>query len=78
VWFGVSDAEALHAEYAGRGAKIRHPPANFAWAYEMQVEDLDGNVLRMGSEPREDRPAGDWLDMRGIAWRKTEEGWVRR
>jgi len=48
VWIGVGDAGALFEEYKGRRARIRNPPANFPWAYEMQVEDLDGNVLRMG------------------------------
>jgi hypothetical protein len=32
------------------------PPTNFPWALEMQVEDPDGNVLRIGSEPKTDRP----------------------
>jgi hypothetical protein len=32
--------------------KIRLPPTSYAWALEMQIEDPDGNVLRIGSEPR--------------------------
>jgi hypothetical protein len=28
------------------------PPTNFPWALEMQVKDPDGNVLRIGSEPK--------------------------
>jgi len=68
VWVGVSDAAALHEEYRRRGAKIRHPPTNYFWAYEMQVEDLDGNVLRMGSEPLPDESDGEWLDMEGRRW----------
>jgi hypothetical protein len=35
---------------------IRLKPTNFAWAYEMQVEDPDGRVLRFGSDPKGDRP----------------------
>lgn len=54
VWIGVEDVAALHAEYKASGAKIRHPPRNFPWAYEMKVEDPDGHVLRFGSEPRAD------------------------
>jgi catechol 2,3-dioxygenase-like lactoylglutathione lyase family enzyme len=79
VWVGVSDTAALHEDYQRRGARIRHAPTNYEWAYEMQVEDLDGNVLRMGSEPHEDEPIGEWLDMRGDRWvRKTEgDGWMR-
>ena len=47
---------------------------NYSWAYEMQVEDLDGNVLRIGSEPKADRPFGGWLDMHGDAWVASPEG----
>jgi catechol 2,3-dioxygenase-like lactoylglutathione lyase family enzyme len=78
IWVGVDDAEALHQEYGASGAKIRHPPTNYAWACEMQVEDLDGNVLRLGSEPLENQPVGEWLDMYGNTWRKTPEGgWTK-
>src|SRR5450432_2469384 len=65
TWIGVSDADSLAAEYRGRGARVRHPPANYPWAYEMQVEDLDGNVLRFGSDPKKDEPFGVFLDMHG-------------
>ena len=56
AWVGVDDVEALHREYAASGAIIREPPRNFPWAYEMKVEDPDGHVLRIGSEPRDDHP----------------------
>ncbi len=52
IWVGVEDVEKLHEEYAARGVKIRLDPTNFPWALEMQVEDPDGNVLRLGSEPK--------------------------
>ena len=65
VWIGVEDTEALFEEYQKAGAKVRHPPTNYSWAYEMKVEDIDGNVLRLGSEPKEDQPIGEWLDMDG-------------
>jgi catechol 2,3-dioxygenase-like lactoylglutathione lyase family enzyme len=68
VWIGVGDAVALCEELRAKGAKIRHEPTNYSWALEMQVEDLDGNVLRMGSEPREGEPEGEWLDMNGTLW----------
>ena len=78
AWVGVSDAEALCNEYRASGAKIRHPPTNYRWAYEMQVEDLDGNVLRLGSEPKEGQPFGEWLDMHGNAWVALPEGgWTK-
>ena len=68
IWVGVEDADALLAEYERSGARIRHRPTNYHWAYEMQVEDLDGNVLRLGSEPKESEPFGEWLDMQGRVW----------
>ena len=52
VWIGVEDAEKLHEELKARGVPVRMPPTNYPWALEMQVEDPDGNVLRLGSEPK--------------------------
>lgn len=52
VWLGVEDLDKLHQEYTARGVKIRMPPTNYSWALEMQIEDPDGNVLRIGSEPK--------------------------
>ncbi len=69
AWIGVSDADALHAEYQQLGAIIRVPPTNYPWALEMHVEDPDGNVLRFGSESRENEPFGEWMDMRGKRWK---------
>lgn len=78
VWIGVGDAEAVFNEFRGKGARIRNPPANFEWAYELQVEDLDGNVLRLGSEPKPGVPFGPWRDMHGLLWvSKPEGGWTR-
>lgn len=78
VWIGVEDAEALFEEYRAKGARVRHPPTNYPWALEMQVEDLDGNVLRMGSEPKPEQACGEWLDMRGDRWLPSPDGeWVR-
>jgi predicted enzyme related to lactoylglutathione lyase len=74
VWIGVNDAGALAAEYGAKGAKIRHPPTNYPWAYEMQVEDLDGNILRFGSDPIKGQPFGEWLDMNGKLWPPTPGG----
>jgi predicted enzyme related to lactoylglutathione lyase len=51
VWIGVDDVERLHHEWKTRGVAVRMPPTNYPWALEMQVEDPDGNVLRLGSEP---------------------------
>jgi len=74
VWIGVEDAEALFNEYRASGANVRHAPTNYPWAYEMQVEDLDRNILRLGSDPKIDQPAGEWLDMYGNRWISTPSG----
>jgi catechol 2,3-dioxygenase-like lactoylglutathione lyase family enzyme len=78
AWIGVGDAEALHAELVARGATVRNPPTNYRWALEMQVSDPDGNVLRLGSDPKADEPYGAWLDMRNDRWIQMEDGnWTR-
>jgi len=78
VWIGAEDVESLFEEYKLTGAKIRHPPTNYAWAYEMQIEDPDGHVLRFGSEPKNDQPLGEWLDAQGNRWVKSEAGgWAK-
>ncbi|MDP9003756.1 MAG: glyoxalase superfamily protein [Verrucomicrobiota bacterium] len=74
LWIGVSDVDALFQEYVANGATIRHPPTNYPWAYEMQVEDLDGHVLRFGADSKEGQPIGEWLDMKGAHWTETAEG----
>lgn len=52
VWVGVEDADALYVEFAAKGVVIRDAPQNFEWAYEFQVEDPSGHVLRFGSESK--------------------------
>ena len=69
IWIGVPDVRTLHSQYVASGAKIRNPPNNFLWALEMQIEDLDGNVLRIGSDPEEDKPLGVFRDADGVGWR---------
>ena len=62
IWIGVSDVRTVHEELRARGARVRQPPTNYYWALEMQVEDLDGNVLRIGSDPLPGEPFGDFPD----------------
>ena len=46
----IDDVDALYETYQSSGAIIREPPADFPWGLrEMNVEDLDGHRLRMGS-----------------------------
>jgi catechol 2,3-dioxygenase-like lactoylglutathione lyase family enzyme len=78
VWIGVNDLDAVHEEYRQSGAIIRQPPTNFSWACEMQVEDPDGNVLRLGSDPKPNQQVGPWLDMEGRLWEMKADGsWTR-
>jgi catechol 2,3-dioxygenase-like lactoylglutathione lyase family enzyme len=79
VYVGVSDADALYREYLVSGARIRHEPRNFPWgSRELHVFDLDGHVLRLGSEAREGAPPGLWLDEDGVEWHHQPDGsWTR-
>lgn len=78
LWVGVSDVTLLFREFVSKGATVRHTPTNYSWAYEMQIEDLDGNVLRFGSDPLPEQATGEWLDMRGVAWVESTSGqWSR-
>jgi catechol 2,3-dioxygenase-like lactoylglutathione lyase family enzyme len=78
VWIGVGDIEPLFEDYANRGARVRRPPTNYPWAYEMQIEDPDEHVLRFGSDSKANRPFGEWRDMRGDNWVLSPDGsWTR-
>jgi uncharacterized glyoxalase superfamily protein PhnB len=53
MWMSIflEDVDALHEEYKNSGAIIRQPPANMPWqTREMNVVDLDGHCMRMGSD----------------------------
>jgi uncharacterized glyoxalase superfamily protein PhnB len=79
VWVGVSDVDALYDELLDRGTRLRQPPANYPWgSRELHAQDLDGNVLRFGSDNKPGEPFGDWLDMHGVRWRPNPDGgWTR-
>jgi len=50
MWMSIF-MDALHEEYRKSGAIIRQPPTNMPWSVrKMNVEDLDGHRLRMGSD----------------------------
>ncbi|MCU1285846.1 MAG: putative lactoylglutathione lyase [Acidobacteriales bacterium] len=77
VWIGVEDCETVFQELSAKGAKVRNPPSNYPWALEMQVEDLDGNVMRIGSDTKPNEPIGQWVDMYGTRWQSVKDGWKR-
>ncbi len=52
VWIGFDgDIFSLHENLKEKGVIIKLPPTNFSWAYEMQIEDPNGHVLRFGTDP---------------------------
>ena len=57
VWIGFDgDIFALHQILQSKGISIKLPPTNFYYAYEMQVLDPDGHVLRFGTDPNDKEP----------------------
>jgi catechol 2,3-dioxygenase-like lactoylglutathione lyase family enzyme len=79
LWIGVPDADALHDELRASAAFVRHPPTNYPWgSRELHVSDLDGNVLRFGSDVKAGEPMGEWLDGEGVRWLPQPDGGWRR
>jgi catechol 2,3-dioxygenase-like lactoylglutathione lyase family enzyme len=57
VWIGFAgDIFLLHEKLKFMGVKIKLPPTNFSWAYELRVEDPDGHILRFGTDPSNKEP----------------------
>ena len=56
VWIGIDDVGEYYQTLMVNEAHISQEPQNFSWAYQMIVEDPDGNKLIYGSAPREDLP----------------------
>ena len=60
IWMGFNgDIFSLHQKLESFGVKIKLPPTNFSWAYEMQIEDPDGHLLRLGTDPSDKEPFAD-------------------
>jgi catechol 2,3-dioxygenase-like lactoylglutathione lyase family enzyme len=51
VWIGLED-DALFAHFRAKATKVTQEPQNHPWAYDMKVEDPDGNVLWLATEPK--------------------------
>ena len=51
LWIGGQD-DSLFELLMASGAKIRQEPTNDSWAYELRIEDRDGQVLRLAAGPR--------------------------
>jgi catechol 2,3-dioxygenase-like lactoylglutathione lyase family enzyme len=50
VWIGLQ-SDRLFSEYTSKGVTVLQDPENHPWAYDMKIQDLDGNVLWLGTEP---------------------------
>jgi predicted lactoylglutathione lyase len=60
IWMGFyGDIFSFHQKLESFGVKIKLPPTNFSWAYEMQIEDPDGHILRFGTDPSNKEPSAD-------------------
>ena len=60
IWIGFDgDIFRLYENLQSKGVKIKLPPTNFSWAYELQVEDPDGHILRFGTDPNNKEPFAD-------------------
>jgi predicted lactoylglutathione lyase len=58
-WVWVGCEATLFDTFRAAGAKVFQEPKNHTWAYEMKFEDIDGNILWLGSDPRKDIPFED-------------------
>jgi catechol 2,3-dioxygenase-like lactoylglutathione lyase family enzyme len=75
VWISAQDVDMLYTELGRRKARLRHPPTNYPWgSRECQVTDLDGHVLRFGSDLRPGEPMGEWRDGEGRVWLPQPDG----
>lgn len=50
LWLGVESADYFD-QVIEAGATIVQEATNYPWAYELRVQDLDGNIIRIGTEP---------------------------
>ena len=53
LWTGVEGLDEFYEECEASGAKRLQEPTNNPWTYEIQVEDLDRQVLRIPTERQE-------------------------
>ena len=51
--------DAIFDEFRRAGATVVQEPINQPWAYEMKFEDIDGNVLWLGTAPDPHLPRVD-------------------
>jgi len=59
IWIGVDDIETLYDQFKKNDVIFIQEPSNFSWAYQMIIEDPDGNKLIFGSAPKPELPFVD-------------------
>ena len=52
VWIGL-ESDRLFSEYRDKGVVILQEPENHPWAYDMKIQDPDGNILWLGTGPKD-------------------------
>ncbi len=50
LWMGAESAEYFDQVIAN-GATVVQEATSYPWAYELRVQDPDGNIIRIGTEP---------------------------
>ena len=51
IWLGV-EGETYIEQVSQSGAVILQEATNYPWAYELRIQDPDGNVIRIGTGPK--------------------------
>ena len=52
VWIGLR-TDKLFLEFRNQGVPVIQEPENKPWAYEMKIQDPDGNILLLGTAPKQ-------------------------
>jgi catechol 2,3-dioxygenase-like lactoylglutathione lyase family enzyme len=47
MWFQVADVDESYAVMSGRGVAFNHPPEKKFWGYGAELQDPDGNLVRL-------------------------------
>ena len=60
LWIGFEgDIYSLYAQLKETNIPIILTPVNYSWALEMRVQDPDGHILRLATEPDYNLPFAD-------------------
>lgn len=60
LWVGFDgDINMFYSYLLSHNVTVLHPPVNYSWAQELQVQDPDGHILRFGKEPDTAQPFAD-------------------